>query len=162
VSAYSVGPDVKFICAPLSIRKGADERVTWAVYELKGGLTLLSWIQKGVDCVTDMIPLPQKEPQIQSLLSPDEIGEWVLVNYGNTRLECHNRSKENVQWTWDIPQQASSLRIFKASECPPTRTIDGHVLLAISTKAEFYPISPENPPSDPAVSLALEEVISFV
>ena len=156
VSAYSVGPDVKFLSAPLSVRRSTEESVTWVVYERKGDIKLLCWTQKGVDCTTSTIALQPKKQSITSLLSIDETGESILVNYQNTQLECHTNGEKAVRWTWNISPEPKLLKMFKASECPLTSKLQGYVICTISKNASFYSLSTKKAPVQPSVSLQLE------
>jgi len=158
VSSYSVGPDIKFLCAPVSVRNTHENTVTWAFYDNKGDLTLVCWTQNGVECNTHTIHITGDKPFIHSLLSIGNVGESILVNFGHARLECYGNGETSSRWGWDIPGKPNSLTTFKSSESLLTKNIVADVLLVLGEQSIFYPISAVNPPENALVSIPLDEV----
>lgn len=158
LSAFSTGPEVKFLCSPVSIRLDAENTVTFAVTEEKGDLTLLRWTQTGVEYSTQKMPLSVKKSDILSLHAIDESGESILVNYSNTRLECVDAGSSKVKWTWNVPNKAAYVRTFNAKHSAISKDIQGHILLVISEQAQYYSLSMNNPPSDTILSQSLTDV----
>jgi hypothetical protein len=155
---FSMGPNVEFPCAPLSVRKGPEEVHTWAVMSEKGEVNLLCWTQTGVEMSKRTIPLVKPTLAITSILQLDETGETVALNYNNARLVCFSVHEEDKLWDWEAPKKSMSLQSFRAQDCTLTKALNGFVLASISEKVEFYEISPTSREFSAILSIPVVDV----
>ena len=161
MAAFSTGPEVKFLCSPVSIRFDLENSVTFAVTEEKGDVTLLRWIQAGVEYSTQKMQLSTKKSDTLSLHVIDDSGDCILVNYNNTRLECVEVGSSKVNWTWNLPTKTTNVSTFDAKHLAETKNAEGYALLVISEQAQFYSVSATNPPTEPILSRSLSDVLPF-
>jgi len=159
--AFSTGLDVKFLCAPLSVRNDSGNINTWALLDEKGENKLLCWTERGAQTIVHTISLNARISNILSILQVDEMGESVALNFNNARLVCFCTQGTDTLWMWEAPTRSSSLKTFRAKDCALTKTLNGFALASISDKAAFYAISPEDSVSKEILSIPLLDVLPF-
>ena len=160
MSAFSTGPEVKFRCSPVAIRLDPENSVTFALTEEKGDTMLLRWVQNGVEYSTQKMPLSMKKSGILSLHVIDDMGDYVLVSYNNTRIECVDVAASKVEWTWNTTSKAAYISTFNAKYSSAFKDSHGYILLVGSGQAQFYSLSTTNPPGESILSRSLNDVPS--
>lgn len=145
----------------MSIRFDLENSVTFAVTEEKGDVTLLRWIQAGVEYSTQKMQLSMKKSDTLSLHVIDDSGDCMLVNYNNTRLECVEVASSKVNWRWNLSTKTTNISTFDAKQLVETKNADGFVLLVLSEQAQFYSVSATNPPTEPILSRSWSDVLPF-
>lgn len=155
--------DVKFLCAPVCIRLRSDSTVTWTVYEDKGTVILLRWMQNGVGSEDHTIHLPMGSTSIKSLHAVDETGDTIVVHHSNTRFDCYQTMGREPLWTWHVPKQPEYLQFFAASQSPLAEKHNGSICLTVlEGLVQFFPILPVTKPSEALRSFQLTKVSSFL
>ena len=158
MSAFSTGPEVEFRCSPVAIRLDSENSVTFALTEEKGDTTLLRWVQNGVEYSTQKMPLSLKKSDVLSLHVIDDAGDFVLVSYNNTRIECVDVAASKVEWTWNTTSKTAYISTFNAKHSSAFKDSQGYILLVGSEQAQFYPLSTTKSPAESISSRPLNDV----
>jgi hypothetical protein len=158
VSAYTAGPDVHYLCAPLCIRQNTETTVTWAAYTEKEDMKILCWTQSGINSVAHSIQISIEENQEISFLPVDESGENVLCSHGDSRFTCYTNQQSHARWTWE-PGKPTHMEVFRAKECPLTEKSEGFMVMLVFRRIDFYSIKSPGDWAEAIFSIPLNRVI---
>jgi hypothetical protein len=160
VSSYSTGSDVRFLCSPLCTRQGPEKTVTWAVFQQKGTVKLMCWIQNGVESIIHTIQCAKEASKLQRMAIIDDVGEAVILVRDDTWIKCYKNGVSDEVWSWEIPKGSKYLQVFAKNDCPLTKNLDQaeSILLIMSNGPALYSVSAAGPPQELVSSLSVKPV----